>query len=91
MSATPKTDIRSFDTRTRELHVRVATDADLTVKFKRGEILTGDTGNLTFAITLGIDEMETHRIDVTESGLAMLERLEWLQRVLSLAIEGCPR
>jgi len=91
MSDRITTDIRSFDTRAPEQHVRVSTDADLAIKFKRGDVIAGDSGTLTFAITLGIDEAETHRLDVSESSLPMIERLEWLARVVEHAIEGCPR
>jgi hypothetical protein len=89
----PVTEIRSYDCQDkgRGHYVRVMTDADLAVKFKRGEVLRGDGGSIQVAMVLGIDEMATDRLDVSESSLSMRERLELIKAAVDLALEGCPQ
>lgn len=86
-----RTDVRDFDTSRAGHSVHVRTDEDLGVKFKRGAVIVGEPGSVEVAMVLGIDEMESDRIDISGSASSSLrERLERVRAAVDLALEGCP-
>jgi hypothetical protein len=85
-----RTDVRNFDTCRSGHSVRVQTDTDLGLKFKRGVVLSGDSGPVEVAMVLGIDELHSDRIDISESSLPMREAFERIKAAVDLALEGCP-